>query len=29
MNNMNYHLFDDPRELALRLAVHRAVARLE
>jgi CubicO group peptidase (beta-lactamase class C family) len=29
MNNMNYHLFDDPRELALRLAVHRAVARVE
>jgi hypothetical protein len=28
MNNMNYHLFDDPREKPLRDAVHRAIRRL-
>jgi CubicO group peptidase (beta-lactamase class C family) len=28
MNNMNYYMFDDPREKALRDAVHRAIQRL-
>jgi CubicO group peptidase (beta-lactamase class C family) len=28
MNNMNFHMFDDPREKALRDAVHRSVRRL-
>jgi CubicO group peptidase (beta-lactamase class C family) len=28
MNNMNFHLLDDPREKALRDAVHRAIATL-
>ena len=28
MNNMDYHMFDDPREKALRDAVHRAIKRL-
>jgi CubicO group peptidase (beta-lactamase class C family) len=28
MNKMDFHLFDDPREKALRDALHRAVARL-
>ena len=28
MNRMDYHLFDDPREKALRDAVHRAIRRL-
>jgi CubicO group peptidase (beta-lactamase class C family) len=27
MNKLDYHLFDDPREKALRDAVHRAIAR--
>jgi CubicO group peptidase (beta-lactamase class C family) len=29
MNKMNFHIFDDPREKALRDAVHRAIAALE
>ena len=29
MNKMNFHLFDDPREKALRDAIHRAIAALE
>lgn len=28
MNNMDYYLFDDPREKALRDAVHRSIRRL-
>jgi CubicO group peptidase (beta-lactamase class C family) len=28
MNNMNFQMFDDPREKALRDAVHRAIRRL-
>ena len=28
MNNMDFHMFDDPREKALRDAVHRAIDRL-
>ncbi|MGZ6641852.1 MAG: serine hydrolase domain-containing protein [Solirubrobacteraceae bacterium] len=28
MNNMDYYMFDDPREKALRDAVHRAIRRL-
>ena len=28
MNNMNFHMFDDPREKALRDAVHRSILRL-
>ena len=28
MNNMDYHMFDDPREKALRDAVHRSIRRL-
>ena len=28
MNNMNFHMFDDPREKALRDAVHRSIRRL-
>jgi CubicO group peptidase (beta-lactamase class C family) len=28
MNNMDYHMFDDPREKTLRDAVHRAIRRL-
>jgi CubicO group peptidase (beta-lactamase class C family) len=28
MNNMDYYMFDDPREKALRDAVHRSIARL-
>ena len=28
MNNMDFHMFDDPREKALRDAVHRSIARL-
>ncbi len=28
MNNMNFHMFDDPREKALRDAVHRSIGRL-
>jgi CubicO group peptidase (beta-lactamase class C family) len=28
MNNMNYYFFDDPREKALRDAVHRSIRRL-
>jgi CubicO group peptidase (beta-lactamase class C family) len=28
MNNMNFHMLDDPREKALRDAVHRAIATL-
>jgi CubicO group peptidase (beta-lactamase class C family) len=28
MNNMDYHMFDDPREKALRDAAHRAIRRL-
>jgi CubicO group peptidase (beta-lactamase class C family) len=28
MNNMNYEIFDDPREKALRDAVHRSIRRL-
>jgi CubicO group peptidase (beta-lactamase class C family) len=28
MNNMNYYMFDDPREKALRDAVHRCISRL-
>ena len=28
MNNMDFHMFDDPREKALRDAVHRAIRRL-
>jgi CubicO group peptidase (beta-lactamase class C family) len=28
MNNMDFHMFDDPREKALRDAVYRAMARL-
>jgi len=28
MNNMNYYMFDDPREKALRDAVHRSIGRL-
>ena len=28
MNNMEFHMFDDPREKALRDAVHRAIRRL-
>ena len=27
MNNMNFHMVDDPREKALRDAVHRAIRR--
>jgi CubicO group peptidase (beta-lactamase class C family) len=29
MNNMGFHMFDDPREKALRDAVHRSIRRLE
>ena len=29
MNKLDFHLFDDPREKALRDAVHRAIAALE
>ena len=29
MNNMNYEMFDDPREKALRDAVHRAIRRVD
>jgi hypothetical protein len=28
MNNMDFHMFDDPREKALRDAVHRSIRRL-
>ena len=28
MNNMNFYMFDDPREKALRDAVHRSIRRL-
>lgn len=28
MNNMDFHMFDDPREKALRDAVHRSIQRL-
>ena len=28
MNNMEFHMFDDPREKALRDAVHRSIRRL-
>jgi CubicO group peptidase (beta-lactamase class C family) len=28
MNNMDYHMFDDPRETALRDAVHNSIRRL-
>ena len=28
MNNMNYYMFDDPREKALRDAVHRSIRQL-
>jgi CubicO group peptidase (beta-lactamase class C family) len=28
MNNMNFHMFDDPREKALRDGVHRSIRRL-
>ena len=28
MNNMNFEMFDDPREKALRDAVHRSIGRL-
>ena len=28
MNNMDYYMFDDPREKALRDAVYRAIDRL-
>jgi CubicO group peptidase (beta-lactamase class C family) len=28
MNNMNYYMFDDPREKALRGAVHNSIRRL-
>ena len=28
MNNMDFHMFDDPREKSLRDAVHRAIRRL-
>ena len=28
MNNMNYYFFDDPREKALRDAVHHCIRRL-
>jgi hypothetical protein len=28
MNNMNYYVFDDPREKPLRDAVHRSIRRL-
>ena len=28
MNNMDYDMFDDPREKALRDAVHRSIRRL-
>ncbi len=29
MNNMDFYIFDDPREKALRDAVYRAIARLK
>ena len=29
MNKLDFHIFDDPREKALRDAVHRAIAALE
>ena len=29
MNKMDFHMFDDPREKALRDAVHRAIAAQE
>jgi CubicO group peptidase (beta-lactamase class C family) len=29
MNKMNFRIFDDPREKALRDAIHRAITRLE
>jgi hypothetical protein len=28
INNMNYYFFDDPREKALRDAVHHSIRRL-
>jgi hypothetical protein len=28
MNNMDYYMFDDPREKALREAVHRCIRQL-
>jgi CubicO group peptidase (beta-lactamase class C family) len=28
MNKMDFHMFDDPRQKALRDAVHRAIAAL-
>jgi hypothetical protein len=28
MNKLDFHLVDDPREIALRDAVYRAIARL-
>ena len=28
MNNMDFYMFDDPREKALRDAVHRSIRRL-
>jgi hypothetical protein len=28
MNNMDFFMFDDPREKALRDAVHRSIRRL-
>jgi hypothetical protein len=28
MNNMDYYMFDDPREKALRDAVHSSIRRL-
>jgi CubicO group peptidase (beta-lactamase class C family) len=27
MNNLDFHMFDDPREKALRDAVHRSIGR--
>ena len=28
MNNLDYYMFDDPREKALRDAVHRSIRQL-
>jgi hypothetical protein len=28
MNNLNYYFFDDPREKALRDALHRSIRRI-